>query len=697
MGRGDSKEVAKIRMRLLRRMPVFLKKSELEAPMSKSEPISIVTTLTFFLLAWTTALSGQQTKTETSIENIFQIGLMAQDTNGDQIADVICGHVIVPKSSSAAENTAAANLAARLGYETSALTLPIVVAANGQMAKSCPTEKANLWVGREALPAGGTALIDQEIAQFQIGEGGVFSVTGGLLIAGTDAGGLLAAADGYSARAPYQWSVQGEKLQGIAKTINARLEAAKVSAIAELVAVTYQSGQSGISRVVLELTGSADMAAVRKALKAGEGESPLRTVTAREVELRMANGSPLLLGGGGLRVGAGALAASPAAGAGAGGGDAAGAPRLLDLHEIFGIHGLLTGNQKNLVPESVLSKLYVPAGDAGIAMANLAARLGLETIGITLPIAIPDIGVSPVQVRSAAVISGETSLTQYVKDLLGAPGGTPIDKIQSVQFAKDGASELPALKPGEGELHVVDHAFGATNPALFVRGDSAGTAAALDYASQRLPYLWEPSKKFMELEEMRLDLARFFSLRSSAGQATAALFDLDRWINELAAGGKKVNSTNVELDVDESDPMLAKFVREEVAAKLKLKARDVEVKTGNLHAGTKCCDSNPDLHNVSQIVPFKQPEPTFRDDFTIPWEGKRMLDAVRKATTDLPEGQPVKLEVRVSEGPCKTEATTDRHAKAGRRRPGTSRGHGVMYLQIGIQLVGGRDCTDVED
>jgi hypothetical protein len=645
------------------------RETQREASMSKAKSISIATTLTCFLLNAATVFYGQQATTETSIENIFQMGLMVQDTNGDQIADAICGHIIVPKSPSVAENTAAANLAARMGYETSALTLPIVVPATGQTAKGCTAEKANLWVGREALSAGGTALVDQEIAQFQIGEGGVFSVTGGLLVAGADAGGLLAAADGYSARAPYQWSVQGEKLQGIARTINARFEAQKVSATAELVAVTYQSGQSGIGRVVLQLVGSADMAAVRKALETGEGESPLRTVTAREVELRMADGSPLLLGAGGLRVGVGAPAASPAAGAGAGGGDAAGAPRLLDLHEIFGIHGLLTGNQKNLVPESVSSKLYVPAGDAGIAMANLAARLGLETIGITLPIAIPDIGVSPVQVRSAAVISGETPLTQHVKDLLGAPGGTPMDKIQSGQFAKDGASELPALKTGEGELHVVDHAFGA-NPALLVRGDSAGTAAALDYASQHLPYLWEPSKKFMGLEEMRLDLARFFSLRSSAGQATAALFNLDQWINELAAGGKKITSANVEVDVDESDPKLAKFVREEVAARLKLKAQDVEVKTGNLHAGTRCCDSNPDLHNVSQIVPFKQSEPTLRDDFVIPWEGKRMLDAVLKATTNIPKGQPVKLEVRVSESPEERARLKQQllEMKTGRRR-----------------------------
>jgi hypothetical protein len=622
--------------------------------MSKRKPISIATTLTCWLLSAASVLNGQQAKPETPIENIFQMGLMAQDTNGDQIADAICGHVIVPKASTAAENTAAANFAARLGYETSALTLPIVVAATDQTAKSCPGEKANLWVGRETLPGNAATIADQEIAQFQIGEGGVFNVAGGLLIAGADPGGLLAAANAYSARAPYQWSVQGEKLQGIARTINARLESQRVSATVELIGVMYQSSQPGILRVVLQITGSADMAAVRKALEAGEGESPLRMITAREIELRMADGSPLLLGGGGLRAGAGVSPASPTAEAGAGGSDAEGAPRLLDLHELFGIHGLLTGNQRNLVPQSVSSKLYVPAGESGVAMANLAARLGLETTGITLPIAIPDVGASPVQVRSAAVISGETMLAQHVKDLLGAPGGTPMDKIQAGQFAKDGALQLPPLKPGEGELQVVDRAFG-TNPALLIRGDSAGITAALNYASQRLPYLWEPSKKFAGLEEVRLDLAKFFSLRSSAGQATAALFNLDQWMGELTTGGKKVSSASVEVDVDESDPKLAKFVREQVEAKLKLKPQDIEVKTGNLHAGTKCCDSDPDFHNVSQIVPFKQPEPTFRDDFKIPWEGKRMLDAVRKAATGMPKGQPVKLEIRVSEGPEQRE------------------------------------------
>jgi hypothetical protein len=122
-----------------------------ETSMSKCKPMSVTIALAYLLLRGAMDLNGQQAKPETPTENIFQMGLILQDSNGDQISDVVCGHVIVPKSPSAAENAAAANFAARLGYETGALTLPLVVSAAAQVVKNCISEKANLWVGRDAL------------------------------------------------------------------------------------------------------------------------------------------------------------------------------------------------------------------------------------------------------------------------------------------------------------------------------------------------------------------------------------------------------------------------------------------------------------------------------------------------------------------------------------------------------------------
>jgi hypothetical protein len=591
---------------------------------------------------------AQQARPETAIENAFQQGLILQDTNGDHISDAVCGHVVIPASSSAVENAAAANLAARIGYETSALTLPIVVSAgNLEPARGCAGEKADLWVGRATLTAP-NAIADKELQEMQIGGGGVFNATGGLVFIGADEEGLLAAANDYSAHAPYQWNTTGEKLEAIARTVNSRLAAQKVQATAKLAGITYQSQQPGIRRAVLQISGPAPAAEVQHALSPDEGESPLRTVHAREVEVIMSDGTSLLFPAGGAAA-AGAAVLPAAIGGGPNTGDDSGNPaRLLDLHEIYDINGLLSGSKKKLVPESVSAKLYVPAGLPGVEMANLAARLGLETTGITLPIALPATGGTPVGITTPVVIAGDGALAQHAKDILGAPAGTAMDKLIPGEYGKVGAQELPLLGSGEGELRVVDRAFGM-NPALLVRGDNAGQRAALQYAAERLPYLWEPAKQYESLEEMRLDLARVFSLRSSTGQASAALFLLDKWMDKINASGQKVTSTQAEVDVDEADPGLAAFIRAQIAARLK--TTDVTVKTGTLHAGTKCCSVDPDLHRVSPIVHYKDVQPTFREDFTIPWEGRRLMDAVRQASANIPKGLPVSLQARVSEGP----------------------------------------------
>src|SRR5580692_10461256 len=52
------------------------------------------------------------------LDDPFATGWMLVDTNGDGIADSINGKVYVPASPSSAQNAAAANVAARLGYGT---------------------------------------------------------------------------------------------------------------------------------------------------------------------------------------------------------------------------------------------------------------------------------------------------------------------------------------------------------------------------------------------------------------------------------------------------------------------------------------------------------------------------------------------------------------------------------------------------
>src|SRR5258708_4414119 len=55
---------------------------------------------------------------------------LTRDTNGDGLPDIVAARVIVPAEATLADVEAATNLAARLGYETTALTLPLVVRDN---------------------------------------------------------------------------------------------------------------------------------------------------------------------------------------------------------------------------------------------------------------------------------------------------------------------------------------------------------------------------------------------------------------------------------------------------------------------------------------------------------------------------------------------------------------------------------------
>src|SRR5260370_4301714 len=83
--------------------------------------------------------------TDSHLADPFATGWMLVDTNGDGIADFIEGKVVVPARPSEAENTAAANLAARLGYGSTGLTLPLVVTASEGAGP-------RIWVGEDTLP-----------------------------------------------------------------------------------------------------------------------------------------------------------------------------------------------------------------------------------------------------------------------------------------------------------------------------------------------------------------------------------------------------------------------------------------------------------------------------------------------------------------------------------------------------------------
>src|SRR5713101_3954469 len=116
----------------------------------------------------------------------FSAGWILSDTNGDGLIDFIAGKVVVPAHPSAPENAAAADIAARLGFETTGFTPPVVIAATEDR-----FDGPRIYVGAEAAPSKHSALIAERRNQLQPEEGGVFEIESGLIVLGHDDAGLL--------------------------------------------------------------------------------------------------------------------------------------------------------------------------------------------------------------------------------------------------------------------------------------------------------------------------------------------------------------------------------------------------------------------------------------------------------------------------------------------------------------------------
>lgn len=569
--------------------------------------------------------------TASHIQNAFSAGWMLQDTNHDGVVDFINGKIVVPAQPTAAENSAAANIAARLAFGSTGLTPPLVVSANEDDGNG-----PRIWIGKGAVP---TAMSTQALADLQslaANQGGVFAAGENLVVLGHDDAGLIAASDAYAARAPYMWKVPGDQLPALINEINHD----SPNAEPEIESLIYEKGKAGITRVLLKTSKSVTTAQLHTALASSHLTSVHELVVrghGADVSAISAKALPAITTppAPAATPSVAAPDTPPAAGPANSTETEGQTPQPLDLATLYTSKGLFKGTPKMPIPSSLDAQLLVPAGRAGIAIANLAARMGLETTGLSLPVAKPVTGVTAREVRTKAVLTDDSPL-----------GKAAVQKLNTEDTA--GTEAETALGVREGEIRIVDHAFGR-QPAVLVRGDEEGAVSALNLINDRFPNLWEVGKQYASLEEMRYDLHRFFSLRSEAGQAAVSLYHLQRWADEINKSGSTPRDVKAEVYVDLAYPGLDDFVRKQLETSFH--GAPVQVTVGSLHAGTKCCTENPQLHFDEPGYSFHQAAPTFTEDLTIPWEGTRLLDMVKNALSGVQPSQTVTLVARVSEGP----------------------------------------------
>ncbi len=176
-----------------------------------------------------------------------------------------------------------------------------------------------------------------------------------------------------------------------------------------------------------------------------------------------------------------------------------------DLAAFYTAVGALADDDGDLFPERIRLCPIVPPGglprSVGLALLDLAARLGLEATGLVLPFAIgADAALSPGALPLHLDVSGAG---------VGGAGPEP--------------DQLP-LAAGEGECRLVDGDAGRT--ALVVRGDEAGISGVLRELAATWPYL----RRWDTADPAAADLADSLAIalhgENEAGRAAILSTDL---------------------------------------------------------------------------------------------------------------------------------------------------------------------------
>ena len=205
------------------------------------------------LLGGQTSIPSGGPQALTDLRTVLDTGVVLQDRNGDGIVDDLELRILLSPGPTESEVAAAANLAARFGYESSATDLGLAGRAGARQVYQSPV----FLVGKGAVDAAGmTGEFQGALAGLAPGQGvlahvpvgGAFS-SGALAVVGYDASGLLTAAGYLSGRYPGVWAPDGltwtevaEKVEAFAE--NHGLEDARVS----LDRIVVDRARPGIAR-----------------------------------------------------------------------------------------------------------------------------------------------------------------------------------------------------------------------------------------------------------------------------------------------------------------------------------------------------------------------------------------------------------------------------------------------------------------
>ncbi len=570
------------------------------------------------------------------LERLFAHGYIMQDLNGDGIIDALRARILLPGGAGSPELAAAADIGARLGWETTAMDPGLAMPAGSGRRLEIPV--ILIQPDEEALRRSGLSpgTLAQGLAP---GQGRVRHIppgeryrAGGAAVTGRDATGLLAAAGWLSSRFPSLWDPSGDSLHTVTDRLGTWFEEARAPltglSVRSAVVDAERSGLLG-----LEVQGTvSDEAFLTRIGRLVRGEAAGDSLLERALQER---GSLLPSGlhtitlhlegpGGGARTFVmepeerrpwrrpEVPSARPASG--------------FSLSDFYRVGGIYADTDRDLLGDRTGAWLALTGG-GGPAIVDLAARIGLEATGIRLPLVHPVGSSDPVPERGLPILWGTE------------PG--PADRL-----LREGRVLLADGGAGTGYMEYVAGAFGAED-AVVMSGDEEGLEAITSWAARRMPALWEPGPGTFELGEVEDEVRRFFQARGGAGQAALALSKLGDWLDRLE--GRPMERLHAELAAEETPEGLVGVIRDLL---------------GERFPGT---EATVDLYPTG----FGGDRLIFEQDVEIPWEVEKVRRRLRE--TFFPRVGPSNggsVRIRVSEPAAVRESMVEEVREGIRERGG---------------------------
>ncbi len=558
---------------------------------------------------------------------------LTRDTNGDGLADSVPARIIIPAAATLFDVEAATNLAARLGYDTTALTLPLVV-HDAEVTEPAAVG-VPILVGRENRFV--KRLVEAHTIDFSTvkpGQGLVAAVASplggadGLVVVGGDDEGTLNAGIELAARLPRVWGMNGITLPAAEDQAVKYLRGHGVNAAdASITALLVDSDKRGVARASMRVTvadGDGPRAAklldeLDAAHRRGLEPRTLDFTNLATTAIDIASGDKIVAHATVSRTGLNQRTLTPPIDPDELATDSPGdrgrpvesgpgvAARSYDLTNVLSIDGWFGDAYTDLIPDRTDTSIVLGAASDSIGAAHIAARIGLETTGITLPITRVADKVRAPEREANPILVGRTNAL--------------VDRL-----VKIGKARIDDLKPGEGAVQVVPRAFGPGTATVVAGADPSGTEAAANYLARRVPYVWDNARGSIALSDVALQVNRFLQARNAAGQASQIDTELDTILADVK--DKTLESLDVRMYVDEADATLDKYITD-------------KIQRAGIKAPVKVSSTG-----------INDPVTVFDDTLQVPWEvddfwAKFKSDVLPKVKS----GSKVDLETRLSESP----------------------------------------------